>query len=482
MSGTFPIGTGATPNWPAGYVPSANEWSSWWSNKLDTDDPTLEGGPFLPLGGGTMAGELILAGAPVNPLDAATKAYVDSITPAAGPFLPTAGGTMTGTLTLAGNPVGNLDAATRQYVDAVGTTAGSALNVANAAVPKTGGVMTGPLTLSGNPTAPLGAATKQYVDQFLPLSGGTVNGNVSVTGNLQGGSVFASNAFYANAFNGWEWNFTVDANGSKFESFRSGWNDSWNGTSGTRSWNGPSGSLMNLDGGGNLNLKGILSSTAITVGTSGINYSAFSGNHMAFGWNGNINCYVDGTYEGDIAVQGWVNGALGGYLPLGGGHITGSIGVDGPSTFNNNLTVNSSATVASNFTCYQIITTLTSTHSFSFWSGGANLYCREDGATDWTIATVSDERIKRDIQPTAVDCLALMRRIPLYEYRLSEERGGGRISVGFVAQRQAVIFPESVVGEVSKSIDLNPVVAALVGAVQQLAGRLDHIDHAAREA
>ena len=70
-------------------------------------------------------------------------------------YLPLSGGTMTGNLTLAGNPTASLQAATKQYVD----------GAVAACLPLSGGTMTGNLTLAGNPTASLQAATKQYVDQ-----------------------------------------------------------------------------------------------------------------------------------------------------------------------------------------------------------------------------------------------------------------------------------------------------------------------------
>lgn len=58
--------------------------------------PPTTGG-FLPLTGGQMLGPLLLAGDPVVPLGAATKAYVDAaVGIGGGPFLPLSGGTIQG--------------------------------------------------------------------------------------------------------------------------------------------------------------------------------------------------------------------------------------------------------------------------------------------------------------------------------------------------------------------------------------------------
>ncbi|MCX5234453.1 hypothetical protein OG824_04290 [Streptomyces prunicolor] len=64
---------------------------------------------------------------------------------------------------------------------------------------KAGGTMIGPLVLDADPATALGAATKQYADnKFLPLTGGTVSGDLAVTGTtssptLQGGTASGAN-------------------------------------------------------------------------------------------------------------------------------------------------------------------------------------------------------------------------------------------------------------------------------------------------
>jgi hypothetical protein len=74
MSGS----TGETPNWAAGYVPSASEWNSWWGRKVDMSNALFTGAPFLSLSGGFMTGPLYLSDDPVASSQAVNKAYADT--------------------------------------------------------------------------------------------------------------------------------------------------------------------------------------------------------------------------------------------------------------------------------------------------------------------------------------------------------------------------------------------------------------------
>lgn len=92
--------------------------------------------------------------------------------------LPLAGGTMTGDIVLAGDPTAALHPATKQYTDAA-----DALRVL-----KAGDTMTGPLILSGGPSTDLQASTKKYTDDQdalkLTLAGGdTITGPTALTDN-----------------------------------------------------------------------------------------------------------------------------------------------------------------------------------------------------------------------------------------------------------------------------------------------------------
>jgi len=75
------------------------------------------------------------------------------------------------------------------------------------------------------------------------------------------------------------------------------------------------GNYLPLAGG---NLSGQLN-----VGAYGIHYSTFGSSHVhAFGWDGsNVQAFVDGSFVGNLAI--------GNFLPIAGGTITGNLGVNG---------------------------------------------------------------------------------------------------------------------------------------------------------
>jgi hypothetical protein len=153
---------------------------------------------------------------PVDPQDAATKAYADT-------KLSGAGGTMTGDLIIKNDdPTITLDGKAG-FNDAIygdkggkhrwavilgdstpetGSNAGSNFELINYADDGTflsnalvGIRSTGLLTVKGDPAAALGVATKQYTDAVgnnvaasrLPLTGGTITGNLQVNGHLGAG-------------------------------------------------------------------------------------------------------------------------------------------------------------------------------------------------------------------------------------------------------------------------------------------------------
>src|SRR6185437_2393401 len=168
--------------------------------------------------GGTLTGPLTLPSNPTQPLQAATKLYVDG---QASAMLPKSGGTLNGALTLPADPAQPLHAATKQYVDGRVQRSGDAMTGAltlpsdpaqplhaatkqyvDGRVQRTGDAMTGALALSADPVQPLHAATKQYVDAQagarLSTAGGTLSGTLTVSGagqnKVQNGSLYVGNS------------------------------------------------------------------------------------------------------------------------------------------------------------------------------------------------------------------------------------------------------------------------------------------------
>jgi len=108
--------------------------------------------------GDTMLGPLMLWRHPVEPMEAATKQYVDDGDAALDQAkVNRAGDTMLGPLILADDPTSPLGAVTRRMLDALAFEVQGKVN-------RSGDTMTGVLTLAADPVLPMQAATRQYVD------------------------------------------------------------------------------------------------------------------------------------------------------------------------------------------------------------------------------------------------------------------------------------------------------------------------------
>jgi len=468
---------------------AAADWEQYTSlSTLDTR--------YLRLSGGIMTGPLMLSGPPTAPLQAVTKDYADT--------------------TFATRSYVDATFATRSYVDA--TFATWAYVGANY-LPLSGGTLTGYLQLVGDPPGPLYAATKQYTDTRVFRSGDTMTGTLATNANadlLSGRYLYATTAFYANSFNSWEWQFTVDGNGSKYQSYRSGWYDVWNGTNGDRSWNAPGVSNMYLSGGGQLTVR----NNFVLAGGLGINYQNFGGHWFSFGWNGNLNIYVDGGYQGDAALTSWVvSYASGTYLPLAGGTVTGSLQVNSNLGVSGNLNVN--GTLTSNNTLqtntgisfqgqppigiwwdgYRFMTNLsgdTSRNLIASWSDGGN--ARVDRFTlnsstgygvawfnnlsqiaGWT-TTISDRRRKTNILACTLDALAVVRNTPVYtaDMRMMPDAEPMHLEATLLADEVRKGLPSAVaeLPDEAATLMLNPLhlCATLWRAMQQMDERVTHLE------
>lgn len=144
---------------------------------------------------------------PTEDKDVTNKSYVDSKVNSAGngKFLPLAGGTLTGSVSMSnnkitslGNPTIGTDAANKAYVDNAVSGAGGGDFKADGSIPATGNfnMANHKITNVTAPTETTDAANKAYVDNadiavinnissqvskgFLPLTGGTLTGNLKV--------------------------------------------------------------------------------------------------------------------------------------------------------------------------------------------------------------------------------------------------------------------------------------------------------------
>lgn len=197
----------------------------------------------------------------------------------------------------------------------------------------------------------------------------------------------------------------------------------------------------------------------VFLGNSGSKYLFYDGaNYMLPGGQ----LYVNGS-------QAWHTGNFNpaNYLPLGGGTMTG------------NLTVSNTAMYITHYdTDWGANRHIHSNGgSIGFLTSGGGWAAYSDNAGNWiataNVGAYSDRRHKTDIE--TIDCaLGLIER--LRGVRYTRIRDGAKC-VGVIAQEVQEVVPE-VVGETPDGlyVDYGNLVAPLIGAVQELAGRVRKLE------
>jgi hypothetical protein len=124
----------------------------------------------------------------------------------------------------------------------------------------------------------------------------------------------------------------------------------------------------------------------------------------------------------------------------------------------------------------------------------------DGGAVAYALANASDERLKQDIAPARVDCLDVLHKVHLYQYRWQDHSTPGKpkkveakadnlVPIGLVAQRLHAIAPWMARKPIAETkpdtihtwdIDQNNLIALLIGAVQQLSARVGELEGAKR--
>lgn len=327
--------------------------------------------------------------------------------------------------------------------------------------------------------------------RYVAIAGSTMTGTLITNANadvLSGRGVYATNTLYANSYNNWEWRFTVDGNGSKWETFRTGWSNTWNGLNGTRSWGAPSGVLMSLDGSGNLNVSATLiagSVSANTVTTSSTIHTA-----------GALVSDSGGSSVWDLSVAGTLSApnsgavhSVGGSLSVAGEVITGTATMQsGIFTFSPNYYWGLSAVdgtlyyVANGTPAVQIGIAGT----FRIYNSAAY----KPGGGSWV--DPSDARIKEVTGDYARGLDDLLKLSPKrFRYLANNDmtkNATEREFVGFVAQEVEQAWPSMVEkgdGEVDgkkvsdlRFIDTNELTYATLNAIRELNERLARLETA----
>jgi hypothetical protein len=333
-----------------------------------------------------------------------------------------------------------------------------------------------------------------------------------------------------------------------------GWYDNCDVATGTRSWVGGNTGLMSLDAGGSLWNVGNISSNG-NVGAGGIVTAAWGGMVMGAGGSGYILQFSPSYFwefnptngflswfswrgrafvmdpDGTVIFGGWYIGIgdlnVGpdamriGILPAGSRYI--SFTPPNPSTgmsWELRWTVTNGALGFyrdDGFQLFQVdgsAGTLTLPGNLvSLWwynqgaGGGVPYGLRYDGAGAYMYANggpiqlqiASDQTFKRNIAPTTVDALAVIRAIPLYEYDMdlgpTTDPVAAHFDCGFVAQDLEPVITNSVqriaampkADNPDQDADIpasmfpqwQPIVAYLMRAVQQLAETVDAMKAAA---
>ena len=170
---------------------------------------------------------------PINMQDASTKAYVDlsnanMLNTIGSNFAALSGATFSGIVSLGANkitnlanPINSMDAANKAYVDSVAN--GTSYVTSQIYLPLTGGALTGTLSMGShkitnlsNPTNMQDATTKNYVDvvtssvqtiitnlmenTYVPIEGGNMTGQLTISNNINFGT-YGINLIHDNSLN-----------------------------------------------------------------------------------------------------------------------------------------------------------------------------------------------------------------------------------------------------------------------------------------
>jgi len=245
----------------------------------------------------------------------------------------------------------------------------------------------------------------------LPITGGTLSGGLSVTGNVVSSTTVYANSFALSSSVGYQWQFSVQSGSNHHLQIHSpNWYDAWNATSGTRTWAGPGGDLMTLNASGDLSALGNISGAYVSS-------------------SGNINAVNAVT-----AAQFWVNGTSNAFgLSLGG---SGRILAFLPGFYLDFATSGPTAGTLQYVDTGGPLWVMRASDQFCFNPqssvGGNGAYIN-----------ASDRRTKTGIMPTDKGLAEILQLQPV-SFTRADPTTGSQEEIGFVAQDVQPIVPEAV--------------------------------------
>jgi len=447
-------------------------------------------GDALPKSGGTMTGYIVLHADPVSPMQAVTQQYVDARVGGTG-YLPITGGTLTGALYAGSTGIGYMSmAAADRHLIAFGWAAPGVLYAA----------------VNGSYIGQM--ATRDYVyTQYLPLTGGSLSGSLYSAGEI------SANATLRIASSGAYLSSSAAATVLVWDS--GGWHLQYARSTGSLTYyrGGDSQNLWYVDGSGNGFNRGGYNAIGNIVSNNNIyarggsvywgasdrsrlqsdngSYSAINmlDNYMwHLNWSTGVLAWfrydstaiftldTGGSANFSGEVRAGTNVRAGGVLSALGGSMW--FGNGGPG----------------------LIWQYAASWYWAWDSSNGNLYWYYPGGIHFSIrqsdgfqigndragmygyggyANLSDERSKTDIVASGYGLSDIMLLEPIAFKRVKAERDSEE-EVGFSAQQVQKVIPHAVreVYEESHTlgVTLDPIVAALVNGMKQLAQRIEQLE------
>ena len=447
----------------------------------------------LPLAGGTMTGFITLNADPTAVLHPATKQYVDARVGATG-FLPTTGGTLTGSLAVSGTGItyNNIATPADRRGIAFGWNGSLYVTIDNVV----GGTLATQSFLAGN---------------YIPVSGGIITGNLTVNGQIfttssysinNSGAYFASDgAVTVIRWDSSTWNLRYTRATGQLDYLNNAGTQLFSVSPGGVGYFAAGmttpGAVHDIAATGNLYARGGIiywgagDRAKLNSDNSTFTDVAFLDNYrFRLNWGTGILNYRNAGDVSVLALDGGGSLAITGNLTAGGIVQAGgaNAAVFGPGGSGRYMQMSPSWYWDWNVN-NGVMTWMANGVPFWIMRPSDDLCYNNLGAVGASsFPIMSDERLKQDIAPLPYGLDAIMQINPITFTRIANKKQG----VGFSAQNVQRIIPEAITqlgielpdgsggmdsDEPTLGVSTEPIIAALVNGMKEIASRLDALEH-----